>query len=82
MALFAELAATSRDVAATSSRLAKIRALAGFLRTLAPDEIPIAIAFLSGETRQARLGTAYAALRDLEPGSAPPEPALTLADVD
>ncbi|MPZ43984.1 MAG: ATP-dependent DNA ligase [Betaproteobacteria bacterium] len=82
MALFAELVATSREVAATSSRLAKIRALAAFLRTLAPDEIPIAIAFLSGETRQGRLGIAYAALRDLEPGSAPSEPALTLPDVD
>jgi DNA ligase-1 len=82
MALFAELAATSRDVAATSSRLAKIRALAAFLRALAPDEIAIAIAFLSGETRQGRLGIAYAALRDMEPGSAPAQPALTLADVD
>ncbi|MGH8663261.1 MAG: ATP-dependent DNA ligase [Burkholderiales bacterium] len=82
MALFAELAATSRDVAGTSSRLAKIRALAAFLRTLAPDEIPIAIAFLSGETRRGRLGIAYAALRDVEPGSAPAQPMLTLADVD
>jgi DNA ligase-1 len=81
-ALFSELAATSREVAATSSRLAKIRALAGFLRRLAPDEIPSAIAFLSGETRQGRLGIAYAALRDMDAGSAPAQPALTLAEVD
>jgi DNA ligase-1 len=81
-ALFSELAATSREVAATTSRLAKIRALAGFLRRLAPDEIPIAIAFLSGETRQGRLGIAYAALRDMDAGSAPAQPALTLAEVD
>jgi DNA ligase-1 len=82
MTLFAELAATSRTIAGTSSRLAKVRALAGFLRTLAPDEIAIAIAYLSGETRQGRLGIAYASLRDLQPGSAPVQPALTLADVD
>jgi DNA ligase-1 len=82
MTLFAELAATSRNVAGTSSRLMKISALAGFLRTLAPEEIPIAIAFLSGETRQGRLGIAYAALRDVEQRSEPQEPVLTLADVD
>jgi len=82
MALFAHLPATSREVAGTPSRLAKIRALARFLRTLAPDEIPIAIAFLTGETRQGRLGIAYAALRDLDPGNAPAQPSLTVADVD
>jgi DNA ligase 1 len=82
MTLFAELAATSRNVAGTSSRLTKISELAGFLRTLAPDEIPIAIAFLSGETRQGRLGIAYAALRDVDKRSEPREPILTLADVD
>ena len=66
MTLLAQLALVSRNVAATSSRLAKIRELSGLLRTLEPDEIPIAIAFLSGETRQGKLGIAYAALRDAE----------------
>src|SRR5690606_18412315 len=42
----------------------------------------IAIAFLTGETRQGRLGIAYAALRDLDPGNAPAQPSLTVADVD
>ena len=82
MALLTELALTSRNVAATSSRLAKIRALSDFLRTLAPDEIPIAIAFLSGETRQGKLGIAYAALRDAESSGATSTPGLTLQDVD
>ena len=52
----------SRRVSGTASRLAKIRELAGCLRRLAPDEIPIAIAFLTGETRQGKLGLAYAEL--------------------
>ena len=82
MASLTELVLTSRNVAATSSRLAKIRALSGLLGTLSPDEIPIAIAFLSGATRQGRLGIAYAALREAEYSSAPATPALTLQDVD
>ena len=83
MALFAELVATSRNVAATASRLAKIREIAAFLRRLAPGEIPIAIAFLSGETRQGKLGIAYAALRNAAWSvAAPATAALTLAEVD
>ena len=62
MTLLADLAAVSRRVADTPSRLEKIRELAGYLRGLAADEIPIAIAFLSGETRRGKLGVAYAAL--------------------
>jgi len=82
MASLTDLVLTSRRVAETPSRLAKIRALSGFLRTLAPDEIPIAIAFLSGDTRQGKLGVAYAALRDAEYRHAPSLPALTLHEVD
>lgn len=82
MVLFADLAAVSRTVAATSSRLAKIRALSDFLRALAPAEIAIAIAFLTGETRQGKLGIAYAALRDGAWRAAPAQPTLTLEQVD
>ena len=82
MASLAELAAVSRSVAATTSRLAKISELSGFLRKLTADEIPIAIAFLSGETRQGKLGIAYAALRDPEWGAIAAAPSLTLKDVD
>src|SRR5687767_8091369 len=63
MTLLAELAAVSERVAATTSRLAKVRELAGSLGLLAPDEIPIAISFLSGETRQGKLGASYATLQ-------------------
>ena len=82
MASLADLAAVSRNVAATASRLAKVRELSSFLRKLDADEIPIAIAFLSGETRQGKLGIAYAALRDAPWRSPPAAPTLGLKDVD
>jgi DNA ligase-1 len=80
--LLAELAAVSRRVSETASRNAKIAALAACLRGLAPDEIPIAIAFLSGETRQGKLGVSYAALRAGEWAAPPPEASLSVGDVD
>src|SRR5262245_49235857 len=80
--LLAEVAEVSRRVADTSSRLSKIRELAGCLRGLAPDEVPIAIAYLTGETRQGKLGVAYATLRGAAAGSLPAQPSLSLADVD
>ncbi|PYO75388.1 MAG: ATP-dependent DNA ligase, partial [Gemmatimonadetes bacterium] len=46
--LLHDLVQTSRRVAETSGRLAKIELLAGLLARTAPDEIETAIAFLSG----------------------------------
>jgi ATP-dependent DNA ligase I len=63
--LLAELAATSQAVTATSSRRAKIDAIAGLLRRTEAAEVPIAVAFLSGELRQRQIGVGYAALRDI-----------------
>jgi DNA ligase 1 len=78
--LLAELVATSAAVASTRSRLAKIAALADCLGRAAPDEIPIAVSYLSGELRQRRSGVGWAALRDLpQPATGP---SLELADVD
>src|SRR5262245_7070566 len=82
MTLLAELAAVSRRVSETASRRAKIAELAACLRGLAPDEVPIAIAFLSGETRQGRLGVAYAALRAGDWGAPPSGPSLHVEEVD
>ncbi len=62
MTLLLEAATLSQRVAETSSRLAKIRELAAFLQKLERDEIPVAIAFMSGETRQGKLGVGHAAL--------------------
>src|ERR1700742_4757326 len=45
----------SRAVAGTAGRLDKIGHLADLLRRVPPDEIPIVIAFLSGEPRQGRM---------------------------
>ena len=82
MTRLAELVATSQSVAGTPGRLAKVAALAGLLRRLSPDEIEIAVAYLSGETRQGKLGLGYAAVRDAlgVPGRGG-EP-LTLGEVD
>jgi ATP-dependent DNA ligase I len=78
--LLSEIAEVSRAVAGTSARLAKIEALAGALRAAGPLEVPIAVAYLSGELPQRQIGVGWAALRD---GFPPAEaPVLTLSDVD
>jgi len=82
--LFADLAATSAAVAATSGRKAKIDLLADTLRRLrdepSPDAIAAGAGYLSGELRQRQTGVGYASLRDLPP---PAElPTLTVAGVD
>jgi DNA ligase-1 len=55
---------TSQRVANTSRRSEKIEMLAGLLKQLDPGEIEIVTAFLSGGTRQGRIGIGYAVLRD------------------
>src|SRR5688572_28547658 len=82
MTRLADIAAASQRVTLTSSRLAKIRELAGCLKRVSPEEIHIAIAFLSGETRQGKLGVAYAALQSVREHAPPPTPSLTLQEVD
>jgi DNA ligase-1 len=68
------LAETSDAVAATRSRLEKVRLLAGFLRDVEPEERRTAVAWLSGVHPGGRLGIGVAAvraLRDIPPaGSA------------
>jgi DNA ligase-1 len=81
MSLLADLVAISARVAASSGRLAKIDAMAGFLRGLPAAEVPLAAAWLAGETHQGRLGLGYAALHAATPAAAPAAPSLTLADV-
>jgi DNA ligase-1 len=60
--LLAEVVETSRRVAETPRRLEKIDLLAGLLRRLDPEEAEIVVAFLSGYTRQGRIGVGYATL--------------------
>ena len=66
--LLSELVTTSEAVTATTSRRAKIEAIAGLLRRAEPAEVPVAVAFLSGELRQRQIGVGYAALRDIAGG--------------
>ena len=82
MTLFADVAGTSAQAAETSSRLAKVRELAGCLRRLALEEIEIAIAFLIGRPRQGRLGIGYATLQEVRGANRAPRPSLTLREVD
>ncbi|MBA3572864.1 MAG: ATP-dependent DNA ligase, partial [Pyrinomonadaceae bacterium] len=56
--------------------------MAGCLRRLTPDEIPIAIVFLTGETHQGKLGLAYAELHYGASDTPAPQPSLTLKEVD
>ena len=62
MTLLANLAGTSRRVSANAARSGKIRELAAFLRTLAADEIDIAVHYLSGEIPQGKIGIGYSSL--------------------
>ena len=78
--LLAEIAEVSRAVATTSARLAKIETLAAALREAGPLEVPIAVAYLSGELPQRQIGIGWATLRDgFTPAAAP---TLTLPEVD
>ncbi len=81
-ARFADLVDASSRIAGDRSRLAKVKALAAFLRTLAGDEIAIAVHYLTGALPQGKIGLGYRSLRqaaDLPPAAAP---TLSLAEVD
>jgi DNA ligase 1 len=77
-----EIVETSERVAAVSGRLEKIGLLAGLLSRATPDEIEIAVAFLSGSYRQQKLNVGYAALQAASEGSSADAPSLTLTEVD
>src|SRR3954471_21300099 len=81
MTRLADVVQTSARVAATSSRLAKTAEIAACLRRVAPDEVEIAIAFLSGEIRQGKLTVGYSALQGAR-ASAATVPSLDLRAVD
>jgi DNA ligase-1 len=78
--LLTEIAAVSRTVSQTSARLAKVAALADALRDASVDEIPIVVAYLSGELPQRQIGVGWAALRSVP--AAAEVPSLTVLAVD
>jgi DNA ligase 1 len=83
--LLRELVETSEAVAATPGRRAKIEEISALLRRADPGEIPVVVAFLSGELRQRQIGVGYASLGDLpgaQPGGTAAAVPLTVAETD
>ena len=78
----ADVVIASRAVAGTSSRLEKTRLLADLLGGAAPQEVELLVAFLTGTTRQGRVGIGGAAIRAAVPSTAADAPSLSLADVE
>jgi len=78
--LLADLAAASEAVSGTTRRTEKVAAVAAALRSADPDEVPVVVAYLSGELRQRRTGVGWASLRDLPPPV--PDPTLGVSEVD
>lgn len=77
-----ELVQVSAAVAATAGRLEKISRLAAMLSRVPPDDVPIAIGFLTGWPRQGKIGVGWAtvaSVRDRQPATAS---SLELGDVD
>ena len=78
--LLEEIAQTSAGVASTSSRLAKIARLADCLGRASPDEVRVAVCYLSGVLPQGTIGVGWAALKELPAPAA--APTIELLDVD
>jgi DNA ligase-1 len=79
--LLHEVVATTESVGSTSSRLAKIDALAALLSRLEPEEIAPAIGFLTAKPRQGRIGVGWRGVAALRVSHAA-EPTLSVGDVD
>lgn len=77
----AELVTTTDRVGATSSRLAKIDALAELLARADTSELPIVVGLLLAAPRQGRLGVGWRGLAAIEIAHAD-ESTLTVGDVD
>ena len=81
MTLLADVVCASREVADTSSRSRKVAILADLLRSLEPEEVPVAVGLLAGAPRQGRVGVGYSTIYGIERAPAA-EPSLTVVDVD
>ena len=77
--LFVEVVEASAAVAATSSRNAKVAAVAGLLASADPAEVDIVAHYLAGRLRQRRTGVGW---RSLTGFSAAAVPGLTIDEVD
>ena len=79
--LLADLVACTDDVAATSSRTAKIEALAGLLQGAAGPDAGVVAGLIAGDPRQGRIGVGWATVAALrtEPAA---QASLSVADLD
>jgi DNA ligase-1 len=80
--LLAEIVDTSRAVAETPARTKKTELIASLLGRAAHEELDVAVAFLSGELRQGKIGLGYGSVRDAAGVAAAGAPGLTLLAVD
>lgn len=76
---FHALVETSGKVASTRSRRAKIGYLADYIRSVGPDSVLWAVAFLSGVVPQGALGVGWATIG--QPPEPAPSPSLRIGDV-
>ncbi|HET6210197.1 MAG TPA: ATP-dependent DNA ligase [Jatrophihabitans sp.] len=75
------VATTSRELAATSARGAKVDRLSRLLAdTGSRAETAVVVSWLSGELTQRQIGVGWAGLRELPPAAA--EPSLTVLEVE
>ena len=79
---FEELAIASREIGDTRSRLKKIERLSVLFAALAPNEIEPAVALLSGEARQGRIGVGGALLGRLFSQPTSSTASVTVEEVD
>ncbi len=78
--LLLAIAKTSEQVAATSARRAKVDQLASCLGRLSRDEVPVGVAYLSGELPHGSIGVGWRTLQALPEPAASPSVELLEAD--
>ncbi len=77
-----ELVQVSTTVAETHGHLDKISKLAALMTRVPPDDLPIAVGFLTGWPRQGRLGAGWASIASARDRQAATASTLDLRDVD
>ena len=80
MTRLVDVAEASGQIAATAARSSKTKQLAAILRAADPEDVPIIVAWLSGELLQRRIGVGFAALATLPPAAS--APSLAVAEVN
>ena len=76
------IASVSRAVAAASGRREKITRLATCLRDAGVDDVPVLVAWFSGELRQGRIGVGPVAIQASMPATAAIAPSLEVRETD